>query len=103
MLSQEYTFLPQLLTNLLCERTVVVRIEVGNGAFRWGFCRVVVYLRTDLRSQQREAKSLDNDVIPYAVEVATQRVRVFQYTCWNGTDWIGQVNLWASMWISYVS
>jgi len=46
-----------------------------------------------LRSQQREARGLDNDVIPHAVKVATQRLRVFQYTCWNGTDWIGQVNL----------
>jgi len=31
---------------LLCERTVVVRRAVGNGAFRWDFCRVVWYLRT---------------------------------------------------------
>ena len=61
-----------------------------------------VYVRY-LLSQQREPKGLDNDVIPHAVEVATRRLRVFQYTCWNGTDWIGQVNLWASIWISYVS
>ena len=61
-----------------------------------------IYVRY-LRSQQREVKGLDNDVIPHSVEVATQRLRVFQYTCWNGTDWIGQVNLWASIWISYVS
>lgn len=29
-----------------------------------------------LLSQQREAEGSDNDVIPYAVEIATQRLRV---------------------------
>jgi hypothetical protein len=61
-----------------------------------------IYVRY-LRSQQCEAKGLDNDVIPHAVKVATQRMRVFQYTCWNGTDGIGEVNLWTGIWISYVS
>jgi len=88
---------------LLCERTIVVRTEVGNGAFSGvSVASSGIYVRY-FRSQQREAKGLDNDVIPHAVELATQPLRVFQYTCWNGTDWIGQVNLWTSIWISYVS